>query len=156
MFAKFCKETGAEHFFTILQKSRWLSLEKFLLCIFKLRKDRYKYKWWKAQKCTSVSQLWFPHTISILRWCIRQDEHSLTPQCKEMIIILYYTFFMQLYYTQKESKQNQPVAQHYILFVVTSSTCFGQIYWPSSGSYMQWCSNLKFLKWLQMLLCVQS
>jgi len=149
MFAKFCKETGAEHFFTILQKSRWLSQEKFLLCIFELRNDRYQYKWWKAQKCRCVSQLWFPHTISILGWCMWQDEHSLTPQCKAMIIILYYTFFMPLYYTHKEPKPT-------CCTIVTSSTCFGQIYWPSSGSYMQWCSNLKFLMWLQLLLCVQS
>jgi len=29
MFAKFCKEMGAEHFFTVLQRSRWLYHKKF-------------------------------------------------------------------------------------------------------------------------------
>jgi len=38
---------------------------------------------------------------------------------------------------------NQLVAQYSFLFVVRSSTCFGQIYQPSSGSYKQHCVNWK-------------
>ena len=34
-------------------------------------------------------------------------------------------------------------AQYSYLFVVSSPTCFGQIYWPSSGSSMQQCCNLE-------------
>ena len=44
MFAKFRKEMGVEHFFTVLRKSRWLSQEKVLLCIFEFINDRYQYK----------------------------------------------------------------------------------------------------------------
>jgi len=40
--------------------------------------------------------------------------------------------------------QNQPAAQYPVLFVVRS-TCFGQIYWPSPGSYMQQCFSLELL-----------
>ena len=39
--------------------------------------------------------------------------------------------------------QNQLVAQYSFLFVVRSIICFGQIYWPSSGSHMQWCFPLE-------------
>ena len=103
MFAKFCKEMGAELYYSLKIKMAvsgkvsdvHLWTQKWPLPVF---------KWWKAQKCTYVSQMWFPHITGILGWCIWQDEHSLTPHCKVVIIILYYTFFMQLYYIHKESK----------------------------------------------------
>jgi hypothetical protein len=51
--------------------------------------------------------------------------------------------------------QCQLIAQHPFLSVVRSPTCFGQIYWPSSGSDMRRCFNLRHLTWLQLLLCLQ-
>jgi len=41
------------------------------------------------------------------------------------------------------TNQNQLVAQYSFLFVVISPACFGQMYWPSSGSHMQQCFNLE-------------
>ena len=40
--------------------------------------------------------------------------------------------------------QNQLIAQ-YVIFVVRSATCFGHIYWTSSGSDMQRCFNLRLI-----------
>ena len=58
------------------------------------------------------------------------------------------TFFFNIihcpcnYITFTES-QNQLVAQYSFLFVVGSATCFGQMYWQSSGSLMQRYLNLE-------------
>ena len=47
------------------------------------------------------------------------------------------------YYECVHKNQNQLVAQYSFLFVVRSPTCFGQIYWPSSGSHVQQCFNIE-------------
>jgi len=39
--------------------------------------------------------------------------------------------------------QNQRAAQCSFLFVIKSTACFGQIYWPSAGSHMQRCFSLE-------------
>lgn len=41
------------------------------------------------------------------------------------------------------NNHNQLVAGHSFLFAVRFPACFGQIYWPSSGSDIQRCSNLE-------------
>jgi hypothetical protein len=39
----------------------------------------------------------------------------------------------------------------FFLFLVRFPTCFGQIYWHSSGILMQRCFNVELLVWMQML-----
>jgi hypothetical protein len=45
-----------------------------------------------------------------------------------------YLNIIQVIFTKN---QNQLFAQYAFLFVVRSPTCFGQIYWPFSGSHKQ-------------------
>jgi len=49
-------------------------------------------------------------------------------------IILYYFPCSYIIFTQN---QNRLFAQYCFLFAVTSSSCFGRIYWSSSGNHMQ-------------------
>jgi len=66
-----------------------------------------------------------------------------------VFFLLYILRAAAVLYSQK-IETNQLAAQDFHLFEVRSPTCFGQIYWQSSGSRLQRCFNFTQL---QLLLC---